>query len=343
MKKQLTAVLAAAIMLAAAGCSEESSMPELKEAPKVSTTAPESYDSSAVNTDMMAKSGELLLPSGEKGEVLFSSDSEVPLVENKVKIKLRKVYEQGGMLVVRVQARNGYDKTLNSVTDLDFKITDKNENLVAQYTFEQMRDEDGKTVKLRPEQTVDAMLVFPAGSYTIKGVDFDTLRWNFSYHKNFDGDTTTSKTDSSSSDEQTTSGTTASLPSAVRLPSGAKGKTLFSAESEFKQIKDNLEFEVTNVYRQGDDLVVMADVRNGYSVGLQRVYSVDFQITDKNSKLIAKDSFYELRDREGKRVTLQPSEVAEVMFVYPQGTYDITDADFSHLDWKFKFYFRKQK
>ena len=337
MKKQLTAVLAAAIMLAAAGCSEESSMPELKEVPKISTTAPEAYDSSAVNTDMMAKSGEILLPSGAKGEVLFSSDSEVPLVENKVKIKIREVYEQGGMLVVRVQARNGYDKTLISVTDLDFKITDKNKNLVAQYTFEQMRGEDGKTVKLRPEQTVDAMLVFPAGSYTTKGVDFDTLSWNFSYHKNFDGDTTTSKTDSSSSDSP------AAAPSEARLPSGAKGKTLFSAESEFKQIKDKLEFEVTKVYRQGDDLVVLAEVRNGYSFAVTRIYAVDFDIKDKNGKEIANYSFYEIRDENGKRVTLEPSATADVMLVYPQGKYDLTDANFDHLDWHYSYSYRKQK
>ena len=341
MKKMLTVLLAAAMMLAAAGCSEDSSETELKEVPKVSTVS-EKYDPSAINTDMLARAGEILLPTGEKGEVLFSTESRVEYVENKVKMMVREIYEQGGMLVVKVEAKNGYDKTITSLKNVRFKLYDKNKNLFAQYTFEELRDENGKTVKLRPEQNVDAMLVFPAGSYTTKGIDFDSISWHYSSDKS-SGDTTTSKTDSSSPDEQTTSDTTASLPSAVRLPSGAKGKTLFSAESEFKQIKDKLEFEVTEVYRQGDDLVVLAEVRNGYSFAVTRIYAVDFDIKDKNGKEIANYSFYELRDKNGKRVTLEPSATADVMLVYPQGKYDLTDANFDHLNWHYSYSYRKQK
>ncbi|MBQ2580738.1 MAG: hypothetical protein II574_03820, partial [Ruminococcus sp.] len=238
MKKTLTVLLAAAMMLAAAGCSkgsEEYSIPELKEVPKVT----EKYDSSAVNTDMFAREGEFFLPSGEKGKELFTCDSEVPLKKDTVKTKIRKVYEQDGMLVVEIEARSGYEKTLTSVSDLEYTITDKNDNLIAHYTFEYLRDEKGKIVKLAPERTVDAMLVFPAGSYTTKGVDFSTLSWHSSSNVNDDDDSSkasTSRTDTSGSD------------SAVRLPSGAKGDLLFSCKDAYTRVKDNLEFQVRYIY-----------------------------------------------------------------------------------------------
>ena len=342
MKKQLTALLAAAMMLAAAGCSEESSMPELKEVPKrtTTTTVSEKYDPSAINTDMLAKQGEILLPTGEKGEELFTSNSEVESVENKVKIKIRSIYEQGGMLVVNVEAKNGYPKTITRLTDLDFKIVDNNKNLIAKYTFEELRDSNGKTVKLIPERNVEAMLVFPAGSYTTKGVDFSHISWNYNFDKQTISDTTTT---AQIDPDSTGSQTTVSAPSAVRLPSGAKGDTLFSAESKFKQLKNKIEIDLVKVYRQGEDLVVLAEARNGYSFAISRIYGVDLQITDKNGKEIANYSFYELRDKNGKRVTLEPSATADVMLVFPQGKYDLTGANFDHLDWHYNYSYRKQK
>ena len=64
---------------------------------------------------------------------------------------------------------------------------------------------------------------------------------------------------------------------------------------------------------------------------------------DKNGKEIANYSFYEIRDENGKRVTLEPSATADVMLVYPQGKYDLTDANFDHLDWHYSYSYRKQK
>ena len=336
MKKKLI-VLLAAMMLAASGCSDSSASGNLNDiinpGDLSGVTTSETNDSSAVSTVTSTEQGDYLLPSGEKGEALFSSSSKIELVENKVKIKIRKVYEQGGMLVVKIEALSGYNKTITSISDLNFKITDKNDNLVAEHTFDRLRDENGKTVKLRPEQTVDAMLVYPSGTYTTKGIDFSHLYWNFEYKKNYDD----------SSTPQETSGTTVSIPSAVHLPSGEKGEILFNGTGKIKETKDNLDFEIRSVYCQGDDLVVIADVRNGFSSELQRVYSVDFEIRDKNRVSIAKNSFYELRDAQGKRVTLKPSEVKQVMFVYPKSAYNIASADFDHLYWSYHFSYRKNK
>ncbi|MCR5478842.1 MAG: hypothetical protein K6F27_03140 [Ruminococcus sp.] len=65
-----------------------------------------------MSTDTSTEQGDYLLPSSEKGESLFSSSAKTELVENKVKIKIRKVYEQGGMLVVKIEALSGYNKTI---------------------------------------------------------------------------------------------------------------------------------------------------------------------------------------------------------------------------------------
>ena len=67
-----------------------------------------------MSTDTSTEQGDYLLPSGEKGEALFSSSAKTELVENKVKIKIRKVYEQGGMLVVKIEALSGYNKTIQA-------------------------------------------------------------------------------------------------------------------------------------------------------------------------------------------------------------------------------------
>lgn len=74
-----------------------------------------------------------------------------------------------------------------------------------------------------------------------------------------------------------------------------------------------------------------------------RVYSVNFEIRDKNRVSIAKYSFYEMRDAQGKRVTFKPSEVKQVMFVYPKSAYNIASADFDHLYWSCHFSYRKNK